>query len=203
MIGFLSGRLVAVADDRVTVDVGGIGYEVHLHAGAMAALPLPGQPLRLFTELEMRNEMLRLYGFLEAAEREWYRVLTTVQGVGGKGALALLGTVGEAGLAEAILLEDPRPLTRAPGVGRKLAERVVRELRGRAPVTPWRQPPADAPESALQSHRDAVSALINLGYPVDTASAAVRAAMAEAGEGDVRIEQILHAALRALDHARG
>ncbi|MFW5881135.1 MAG: Holliday junction branch migration protein RuvA, partial [Roseicyclus sp.] len=147
MIGRLSGRLDHVGRDHALVDVGGVGYVVHCSERTLAALPPPGAPVSLFTELLVREDLLQLFGFLDAYERDWHRLLVSVQGVGAKAAMAILGTLGAEGVARAVALGDWGAVRAAPGVGPKLAQRVVNELKGKAPAAMAMAgpAPADAP----------------------------------------------------------
>lgn len=134
MIGKLSGRLDYRAADHVLIDVRGVGYVVHVSDRTLAAMPAPGGAVALYTELVVREDLMQLFGFPTLAEREWHRLLTTVQGVGAKAALAIVGTLGADGLARALSLGDGTAIRAAPGIGPKLAQRVVLELRAKAPA---------------------------------------------------------------------
>ncbi len=134
MIGRLAGRIVWKGPDQLLIDVGGVGYEVHCSERTLAALPPRGGSVVLYTDLLVREDLLRLYGFLSLAEREWHRLLVTVQGVGAKGALAILGTLGAEGVSRAIALGDFAAIKAAPGIGPKLAQRIVNELGDKAPA---------------------------------------------------------------------
>lgn len=134
MIGKVAGVLDYRAADHVLIDAGGVGYVVFCSERTLAGLPPPGEPVALFTELVVREDLMQLFGFPTLAEREWHRLLTTVQGVGAKAALAILGALGAEGVGRAIAMGDAASIRRAPGVGPKLAERVVLELRSRAPA---------------------------------------------------------------------
>ncbi len=134
MIGKLTGILDYRVSDHVLVDVRGVGYIVFCSERTLAALPPPGAPVAFFTELVVREDLLQLYGFQNLAEREWHRLLTTVQGIGAKAALAILGVLGAEGVARAIALGDVAAIRKAPGIGPRLAERVVLELKNRAPA---------------------------------------------------------------------
>lgn len=134
MIGKLAGRIDYRGNDHVLLDVRGVGYVVHVSERTLAALPGPGGMAALYTELLVREDLLQLFGFLTLAEKEWHRLLTSVQGVGAKAALAMLGTLGAEGLARAIALGDAGAIRKAPGVGPKLAQRVVLELKDKAPA---------------------------------------------------------------------
>lgn len=134
MIGMLRGKIVWKGGDVLLIDVGGVGYEVHCAERTLAALPPRGEAAVIYTDLLVREDLLRLYGFLSLAEREWHRLLVTVQGVGAKGALAILGTLGPEGVSRAIALGDYAAIKAAPGIGPKLAQRIVNELKDKAPA---------------------------------------------------------------------
>jgi holliday junction DNA helicase RuvA len=133
MIGKISGRLDWRGAGEVLIDVRGVGYIVHVSDRTMAGLPLLGEAVSLYTELVVREDLLQLFGFPTMLEKEWHRLLVTVQGVGAKAALAILGTLGPEGVARAITLGDARAVQAAPGVGPKLAQRVILELKAKAP----------------------------------------------------------------------
>ena len=133
MIGKLSGRLDYRAADHVLIDVRGVGYIVHVSERTAASLPPVGQAAALYTDLLVREDLLQLFGFPTLLEKEWHRLLTSVQGIGAKASLAILGTLGPEGLGRAIALGDWAAVRKAPGVGPKLAQRVVLELKDRAP----------------------------------------------------------------------
>jgi Holliday junction DNA helicase RuvA len=225
MIGRLAGRLIQRGADHVMLDVGGVGYIVHVSDRTLAALPPVGQAAALWTELIVREDLLQLYGFLTPVEKEWHRLLMTVQGVGAKGALAILGTLGEAGLARAIGIGDWAAVKAAPGVGPKIAQRVVLELKAKAPAimamggvvdppvidpTPapvelvapapsrTRAPSAATAQAAAQAEAQAqaLSALTNLGYAPGEAASAV--ATAAAGAPGSATPDLIRLALRAL-----
>jgi len=189
MIGKLRGVVDSYGDDFVIVDVGGVGYLVHCSARTLQALPARGEPVTLAIETHVREDMIRLYGFLTDAEREWFRLLQTVQGVGAKVALAVLGTLKPADLASAIALRDKAAVARTPGVGPKVAERIVTELKDHAPAFATVDPAVARLSGAVDERRapqpvaDAVSALVNLGYGQPQAAAAIAAAARVAGEG--------------------
>ena len=134
MIGHLSGRLDMRALDHVMIDVRGVGYVVHVSDRTLAALPGPGEAVSLFTEMIVREDLMQLFGFLSMVEKEWFRLLTSVQGVGAKGALAILGTLGAEGLGRAIALGDQAAVKAAKGIGPKTAQRIVLELKDKAPA---------------------------------------------------------------------
>jgi Holliday junction DNA helicase RuvA len=197
VIGRLSGRLDWKGTDQVLLDVGGVGYVVFVSDRTLASLPPVKTPVALWTDLLVREDILQLFGFLTAQEREWHRLLTGVQGVGARVSLAILGTLGPDGVARAIALGDAASVRAAPGVGPKIAQRVVNELQGKAPamllveeaeadlgavpaapaahpVTGGAAPAARAPASA---QAEALSALANLGYaPADALRAVAEAA---------------------------
>ncbi|SEN10772.1 Holliday junction DNA helicase subunit RuvA [Paracoccus alcaliphilus] len=133
MIGRIAGIILHRARDHVLIDVRGIGYIVHLSERTAAGLPPAGQAVALYTELVVREDLLQLFGFPTLLEKEWHKLLTSVQGVGAKVALAVLGTMGAEGLGHAIALGDWSAVRKAPGVGPKLAQRVVLELKDKAP----------------------------------------------------------------------
>ncbi|HWL05777.1 MAG TPA: Holliday junction branch migration protein RuvA, partial [Xanthobacteraceae bacterium] len=134
MIGKLRGVIDSYGDDYVILDVQGVGYHVHCSARTLAALPAAGEAATLSIDTYVREDMIRLYGFVSDTEREWFRLLQTVQGVGAKVALAVLGTLPAADLASAIALRDKAAVARTPGVGPKVAERIVSELKDKAPA---------------------------------------------------------------------
>jgi Holliday junction DNA helicase RuvA len=189
MIGKLNGILDSYGEDFVVVDVNGVGYVVHCSARTLQALPAPGEPVTLAIETHVREDQIRLFGFLADVEREWFRLLQTVQGVGTKVALAILGTLKPADLASAIAMRDKATITRTPGVGPKVAERIVTELKDKAPAYTALDPAVVRLSGAVDERRapapvaDAVSALVNLGYGQPQAAAAVAAAARAAGEG--------------------
>ena len=183
MIGKLTGRVDSIGDDFVIVDVGGVGYLVHCSERTLGGLPRPGEAVALVIETHVREDQIRLFGFFSAGEREWFRLLQTVQGVGAKVALAVLSTLKPADLAAAIAMRDKASITRAPGVGPRVAERIVTELKDKALPLAAAAPQAEHLRGAAADVRaprpvaDAVSALVNLGYGEAQASAAVAAAV--------------------------
>ena len=176
-------------EDTVIVDVNGVGYEVHCSARTMQELPGIGQPATLSIETHVREDQIRLFGFVTEIEREWFRLLQTVQGVGVKVALAVLGTLKPGELASAIAMRDKAMVARTPGVGAKVAERIVTELKDKAPAYTNIDPALVRLSGALDDKRapapvtDAVSALVNLGYAQAQAAAAIAVATRSAGEG--------------------
>ena len=188
MIGKLKGVVDEIADDHVILDVHGVGYVAFCSARTLGNLPSAGEAAILLIETYVREDVLRLYGFGTALEREWFRLLQNVQGVGAKVALAVLGTLTPSELANAIALRDIAMVSRAPGVGKKVAERIVTELKNKAPAFAGdaaaniglKQEIGEGVASTAVS--DAVSALSNLGYSRDQAANAVANALREAGE---------------------
>jgi holliday junction DNA helicase RuvA len=189
MIGKLKGIIDSYGEDFVILDVNGVGYQVHCSARTLQALPAAGAPVALAIETHVREDQIRLFGFLFDGEREWFRLLQTVQGVGTKVALSILGTLTPADLASAIALRDKAMVARAPGVGPKVAERIVTELKDKAPAYAGLDPAVIRLSGAVDERRapqpvsDAVSALVNLGYGQPQAAAAIAAAARAAGEG--------------------
>jgi len=202
MISKLKGRIDAYGPDWVVIDVNGVGYHCFCSTKTLSALPPAGEFGELHTEMLVSQDMIRLVGFATQGEREWFKLLQTVQGVGTKVALALLSTLSTAELAQAIALQDKAMVARAPGVGPKVAQRIVSELRDKAPAFA----PADPALAKLQAEiggpkptaaSDAVSALVNLGYGQSQAGAAVSAAMRKAGD-EAATEQLIRLALKEL-----
>jgi Holliday junction DNA helicase RuvA len=189
MIAKLKGLIDSYGEDYVVVDVNGVGYLVHCSARTLQALPAPGEAVTLAIETHVREDMIRLFGFQSDAEREWFRLLQTVQGVGAKVALAVLGTLKPTDLANAVALRDKAMVARTPGVGPKVAERIVTELKDKAPAFADIDPAVVRLSGAVEDKRapqpvaDAVSALVNLGYGQPQAAAAIAAATRGAGEG--------------------
>jgi holliday junction DNA helicase RuvA len=189
MIGKLKGTLDEVDEDFCLVDVHGVGYVAYCSARTLAALPAPGEAVVLLIETYVREDMIRLYGFQSVLEREWFRLLmNNVQGVGAKVALAILSTLAPSDLANAIALRDIAMVSRAPGVGKKVAERIVTELKNKTPAYAGAASGTIGLKQELGEGvapapiTDAVSALVNLGYSRDIAANAVSAALKTAGE---------------------
>jgi Holliday junction DNA helicase RuvA len=223
MIGKVTGTIDYKADDHVLIDAGGVGYVVHCAPGTVAALPGPGEVAALYTEHVVREDAMHLYGFRSLAEREWHRLLTSVQGVGSRVSMALIDALGVAGLGRALAAGDAAALRRAPGVGPKLATRIASELKGKAPAMmalgagprtqgaggPRPVVPAAGEhqagasdvgadrdgEDALAASADALSALVNLGYDRMEAAAAVAEAGAAGATGEAAL---IKSALRTL-----
>jgi Holliday junction DNA helicase RuvA len=188
MIGKLKGIIDSYGEDCIILDVNGVGYLVHCSARTLQELPAVGQGATLSIETHVREDQLRLFGFASDLEREWFRLLQTVQGVGAKVALSVLGTLKPADLAGAIAMRDKAMVARAPGVGPKVAERIVTELKDRAPAYAGLDPAVVRLSGTVEEKRapqpvaDAVSALVNLGYGRPQAASAIAAAVRSAGE---------------------
>lgn len=187
MIGKLKGTVDEIGDDHCIIDVHGVGYVAFCGVRTLATLR-PGEAAVLLIETYVREDMIRLYGFTTALEREWFKLLQSVQGVGAKVALAVLSTLTTAELANAIALRDLAMVSRAPGVGKKVAERIVTELKSKAPAYAGEATGTIGLKQELGEGvapapvADAVSALTNLGYSRDIAANAVAAALKSAGE---------------------
>lgn len=203
MIGKLKGIVDSYGDDWVILDVGGVGYLVHCSSRTLQGLPSPGEAAQLAIETYVREDMIKLFGFGADVEREWFRLLMTVQGVGSKVALAILGVLKPADLANAIAMQDKAQVSRAPGVGPKVAARIIAELKDKAPAFSSIDPAAISLQDDLADRRaplavaDAVSALTNLGYQQAQASAAVAVAARSAGE-DATTETLIRLGLKEL-----
>jgi Holliday junction DNA helicase RuvA len=188
MIGKLKGVVDSYGEDHAIIDVHGVGYVVHCSSRTLQRLAGSGQGAVLSIETHVREDMIRLYGFESDGEREWFRLLQTIQGVGAKVALAILSALDPGGLAMAVATGDKAAIARAPGVGPKLAARIVAEMKDKAPVFGAVDPAlmrlsgAVDDRSAPPAVSDAVSALVNLGYAQAQASAAVAVALRSAGE---------------------
>jgi len=222
MIGKLSGRLDWRGGDTVLIDVRGVGYVVHVSDRTMAGLPGLGEAVSLYTELLVREDLLQLFGFPTMLEKEWHKLLMTVQGVGAKASMAILGTLGPEGVGRAITLGDQRAIQAAPGVGPKLAQRLILELKSKAgsvmamgatlavtaeadesliePLTPAPTKkvakPANAAPSRAAFSADALSALMNLGYGQGDAAQAVATVAGEAPDADTAT--LIRASLKLL-----
>ncbi|WP_269931408.1 Holliday junction branch migration protein RuvA [Aminobacter sp. HY435] len=190
MIGKLKGTVDEIGEDYCVLDVHGVGYIAYCSTRTLAALPGAGEAAILFIETYVREDMIRLYGFKTELEREWFKLLmANVQGVGAKVALAILSTLAPSDLANAIALRDIAMVSRAPGVGKKVAERIVTELKNKAPAFAGEATGTIGLKQELGEGvapapiADAVSALVNLGYSRDIAANAIAAAMKSAGEG--------------------
>ncbi|MEO0701270.1 MAG: Holliday junction branch migration protein RuvA [Pseudomonadota bacterium] len=214
MIGRLAGRIDYRGSDHVLIDVGGVGYVVHVSDRTLAALPGVGEAAALYTDLLVREDLLQLFGFTTLVEKEWHRLLMSVQGIGAKASMAILGTLGPDGVSRAIAMGDWSAVKAAPGVGPKIAQRVVNELKDKAPtVMAMAAPSAPAPvapgtaadpliEPVLQTapsgatQAEALSALGNLGYAPSEAARAV--AEAASDDPQANTAALIRAALRRL-----
>lgn len=218
MIGKLSGVVDWKGLDQVLLDVRGVGYIVHVNDRTLASLPRVGEAAALYTDLLVREDLLQLFGFMTLFDREWHRLLMTVQGVGAKASMSILGALGADGVARAIAMGDARAIQAAQGVGPKLAQRVILELKSKAPAmmtlggtmpaaavaevieteaAPRRRTPAPPalPNRAIFT-ADALSALVNLGYAQGEAAQAVMTISAENPEADTAA--LIRAALKLL-----
>jgi Holliday junction DNA helicase RuvA len=188
MIGKLKGIVDSYGEDYVILDVQGVGYQVHCAARTLTMLPAPGEAATLSIETYVREDQIKLFGFASDSEREWFKLLQTVQGVGAKVALSVLSTLKVPELATAIAMRDKAAVTRSPGVGAKVAERIVTELKDKVPAFADIDAGAVHLAGALDEKRapkpvtDAVSALVNLGYGQPQAAAAIAAAARNAGD---------------------
>ena len=192
MIAHLKGILAATDIDHAVIEVGGVGYLVGASSRTLAAIGPVGEACMLHTEMLVAEDFIRLVGFATAAERDWFRLLTGVQGVGARVALAILSALEPADLSRAIAAQDKAMVARANGVGPKLAERIVRELKDKIGAVSIGTPGAIAPSGA---GADAVSAMLNLGFRPAEANAAVAAAEEELGAGGT-LDALVRLALR-------
>jgi Holliday junction DNA helicase RuvA len=198
MIAKLKGLLDETGTDWAVIDVAGVGYLVHCSSKTLAALGAKGEPCTLFTDLQVSENDMRLLGFAEAGERDWFRLLTGVQGVGSKVALAILSALGPSELRDACARVDAATLARAQGVGPKLAARIANELKDKAGALPGGgEGGVSAPMPTGGASADAVSALQNLGFKPAVAAQAVARAQSELGEGASEGELIRVALKRA------
>ena len=204
MIGKLRGLVDSYGEDFVILDVGGVGYLVQCSARTLQALPRQSEVATLAIETQVREDAIRLFGFRDEGEREWFRLLQTVQGVGAKVALAILSTLDPGELASAVASRDKAQLQRAQGVGGRLAERLVTELKDKVPAFAGLDPlvarlagAVEARAGLPQPVADAISALTNLGYGQPQASAAIAAALKTAGENPAA-SQLIKLGLREL-----
>jgi len=206
MIGQLKGKVDAIGESHAIVDVGGVGYEVQLSARTLRNLKL-GEAVTLTIDTHVREDAIRLYGFQSEVERSWFRTLQSVQGVGSKVALGVLGVLSTQDLANAIALGNWAVVEQAPGVGKKLAQRIVAELKDKAPalsVAGLHGPAASAGSAGAaeiaaegMAAAEAISALTNLGYNPTQATAAVAAAMKELG-ADADTAKLIRRGLKEL-----
>ncbi len=219
MIGKLSGVVDWKGLDQVLLDVRGVGYIVHVNDRTLAALPQVGEAAALYTDLLVREDLLQLFGFLTLFDREWHKLLMTVQGVGAKASMSILGALGAEGVSRAIALGDARSIQAAQGVGPKLAQRIILELKSKAPAmmtlggsmpsaaeatevvetaAPKRRAPAPVPQVSNRAafSADALSALVNLGYSQGEAAQAVMTVSAENPEAETAT--LIRASLKLL-----
>ncbi len=194
MIGKLRGKLDSVGEDFIILDVQGVGYVVHCSPRTLAELPSFGD-VTLAVETQVREDSIRLYGFLHDDERDWFRLLQTVQGVGAKLALAILGTFGSTELGMAITRQDKAAIARAPGVGPRLAARLISELKEKA--RPSGATLVSAANGGMNASEDAVAALIGLGYSRSQAAGAVANSRAALGE-EAAASELIRQGLREL-----
>ena len=222
MIGKLSGRIEYKSDDHLLLDVRGVGYIVFCSDRTLMALPGAGEFTALYTDMVVREDLMQLFGFLTLVEKEWHRLLLSVQGVGAKASLAILGTLGPDGVSKAIALGDWTSVKAAKGIGPKTAQRVVNELKDKAPkvmamagsapaameqptdadtvLEPVAAAKSDAASAAIAGNpaaqAEALSVLTNLGYSPGEAAAAVAQAMADGSDGETAA--LIRAALKLL-----
>ena len=188
MIGKLKGIVDSYGDDFIILDVHGVGYVVQCSSRTLQNLPKPGEAVALAIETQVREDAIRLFGFASDAERDWFRLLQSVQGVGAKVALAIQGILSPGDLASAIALQDKAAVSRASGVGPKLAARIVAELKDKAPAFGSIDPAVmrlageEEAKSAPKPVQDAISVLVNLGYGRPQAAAAVAASVKALGD---------------------
>ena len=193
MIARLSGTLAETAADHLVIDVNGVGYLAYASARTLAAIGAIGGSVLLLTEMQVREDAITLFGFGSASERDWFRLLTSVQGVGGRVALAILSVLDPNELSRAIAAGDKAMIARANGVGPKLAQRIAMELRDKAGGVVLG--PGAVAAAAGSASADAISALANLGFRPAEASAAVTAASDELGP-DAGLDALVRLALR-------
>lgn len=224
MIGSLKGRIEYRGNDHICVDVAGVGYIVYCSEKTLSSLPVDGEFITLFTDLVVREDLLQLFGFLTFAEKEWHRLLCSVQGVGAKGALAIQGILSVESLSRAILLSDWATIKTAPGVGPKIAQRIVNELKEKAPKVmamgsikskkenqnidvidnmdnvmlneELLDGKISKKENFQELQSDALSALVNLGYSQGDAASAIAQIVLE--EDDYHVQDLIRNALKIL-----
>ena len=198
MIALLTGRIDQLTDSAVVLDVNGVGYLVHASTRTLAALPQPPETARLLIETHVREDAILLYGFTDPAEREWFRLLNTVQGVGAKVALSILSALSPRDLVGAIAAGDRTSLTRASGVGPRLAARLLTELREKAGAMPSGAPgPSVLAARNGTTAEDAVSALTNLGYRRPEAQPAVARVLERLGDS-APLDAVIRESLKEL-----
>ena len=224
MIGSLKGRIEYRGNDHICVDVAGVGYIVYCSEKTLSTLPVDGEFITLFTDLVVREDLLQLFGFLTFAEKEWHRLLCSVQGVGAKGALAIQGILSVESLSRAILLSDWATIKTAPGVGPKIAQRIVNELKEKAPKVMamgsikskkenqnigiidnmdnvmmnevLTDGKISKKENFQELQSDALSALVNLGYSQGDAASSIAQIMLE--KDDYHVQDLIRNALKIL-----
>jgi Holliday junction DNA helicase RuvA len=201
MIGRLRGTIAAVGDGQALIDVAGVGYLVHCGAHTLSKLNV-GEAMELFVETQMSESAIRLFAFVSGEERAWFARLQDAPGVGAKVALSILDALPPHQLMDAIALADVAAITRAHGVGKKLAERIVTEFKGKPPpmglfASGLAAAAASAPTPLVGARADAASALVNLGYAPADAARAVAEAARDLGEG-AKEAQLIKSALKAL-----
>ena len=224
MIGSLKGRIEYRGNDHICVDVAGVGYIVYCSEKTLSTLPVEGEFITLFTDLVVREDLLQLFGFLTFAEKEWHRLLCSVQGVGAKGALAIQGILSVESLSRAILLSDWATIKTAPGVGPKIAQRIVNELKEKAPKVmamgsikskkenqnidvidnmdnvmlneELLDGKISKKENFQELQSEALSALVNLGYSQGGAASAIAQIVLE--EDDYHVQDLIRNALKIL-----
>lgn len=190
MIGKLSGTIDSIGEESIVIDVHGVGYLVHCSARTLAHLPRTGEAVSLAIETHVREDAIKLYGFTSEAERDWFRLLQTVQGVGAKVALAVLGSLSVDELATAIVRQDKAEIARAPGIGPRLAARLAAELKDKVPaslslrhgIAAGTAEGAGERETEPAAAQDAVAALLTLGYARGQAADAIESARRRLGE---------------------
>ncbi len=203
MIGKLKGIVEARGDDFVLIDVNGVCYVVYCSSRTLGALPGTGEACSVFTEMMVREDMIRLHGFATEGEKAWFGLLLGVQGVGARVALAILSTLSPSEISSAIALQDKAMMGRAPGVGPKLAQRLITELKGKVPEIGGLEAGELGLQSALGEGQapanvaDAVSALSNLGYSSAQASAALAKIVAREGD-ETSTEKLIRLGLKEL-----
>ncbi|HZZ61703.1 MAG TPA: Holliday junction branch migration protein RuvA [Roseiarcus sp.] len=202
MIGKLRGLVDGLDNEGLILDVNGVGYLVAASAHTLRALPPTGEPVELLIETHVREDAIRLYGFLTASERDWFRLLQSVQGVGGKVALGVLGTLKPEALSAAIARQDKTMMGRAPGVGPKLAARLVLELKDKAPAVDamafsGSAPDAEGTAKLPREAEDAILALVGLGYARTQAVTAIVRCSARLGE-EAQTAALIRAGLKEL-----
>lgn len=198
MIGRLRGRVDGRGDGYVLIDVGGVGYLVEGSARMLDNLPGDGEAVSLAIETYVREDQLRLFGFASEDDRSWFRLLMSVQGVGAKVALAIQGVLSAAELTQAVAADDKAMVARAPGVGPKVAQRIVQELKDKVPEAQFTASVSAEAGGSGQALNEAMSALTNLGYQRAQANAALMAARQKLGDEADSVEALIKQALKEL-----